>query len=351
MTGTATRPEAGAGRKERRGGVTIAEVAEAAGVSTPTVSKVLNGRPGVSAATRRQVEQVLAERGYEQRRPHPGAGSGLVDFVIETLDTQWATTLLRGAQTEAARLGLDLVLTTSSGDSFGTAAWVNHLAERGSEGVVLVAAHVHDSVETELSRLRMPVVLVDPVGATAPALPTVAATNWAGGRDATEHLIALGHTRIAVITGPMDEESHRDRLDGYRSALQRHGLPVDDSLIRHGDSLVTGGRTHGRDLLDRPDRPTAVVSGSDEQAYGVYLAAEELGLTVPEDLSVVGFDDVELCQWVTPHLTTVRQPLLEMGREAARIVIEMSRNELRPAPRTELATSLVERHSTAAPRR
>ncbi len=335
-------------RSTQRRGVTIAEIAQAAGVSVPTVSKVLNGRPGVSAATRRQVEQVLDEQGYEQRRPHPGSGSGLVDLVINGLDTQWATTLLRGAQAEVARLGLDLVVTTTETPASGR-TWVDHLSRRGSEGVILVAAQVHDVAERELSRLRMPVVLLDPIGAALPSLPTVAATNWAGGRDATEHLIGLGHTRIAFITGPLRDESHRDRLDGYRSALQRRGLRVDPALVRHGDSLVSGGVEHGTALLTLEDRPTAIVSGSDEQAYGVYLAAAELGLSVPRDVSVVGFDDVDLCQWVTPPLTTVRQPLLEMGREAARIVVEMSRASLRPSPRTELATSLVLRRSTAAP--
>ncbi|RZS62148.1 LacI family DNA-binding transcriptional regulator [Xylanimonas ulmi] len=335
------------GAKERRG-VTIAEVAQAAGVSVPTVSKVLNGRPGVSAATRRQVEQALDEQGYQHRRPYPGSGTGLVDFVINALDTQWATTLLRGAQAEVARLGLDLVVTTTATPSGGR-TWVEHLSRRSSEGVILVAADVHVAAEEELSRLRMPVVLLDPIGASAPSLPTIAATNWAGGRDATEHLIALGHTRIAVITGPIVDESHHDRLDGYRSALQRHGLPVDAALVRHGDSLVSGGVEHGRALLSLPERPTAIVSGSDEQAYGVYLAAAELGLSVPKDVSVVGFDDVDLCQWVTPALTTVRQPLREMGREAARIVVEMSRSALAPTQRTELATKLIVRRSTAAP--
>ena len=331
-----------------RGGVTIADVARLAGVSVPTVSKVLNGRPGVSEATRRQVEQVLDEQGYEHRRSHAGSGSGLVDLVINDLDTQWATSLLRGAQAEVARLGLDLVVTTTAAPTSGR-TWLEHLARRGSEGVILVAADVHEAAERELGRLRMPVVLLDPIGAAVPSLPTVAATNWAGGRDATEHLLGLGHKRIGFITGPLDDESHRDRLDGYRSALQRRGLPVDPALVRHGNSLVGGGVEHGAALLGLADRPTAVVSGSDEQAYGVYLAAAELGLTVPHDVSVVGFDDVDLCQWVSPTLTTVRQPLLEMGREAARIVVEMSRSDLTPAPRTELATSLVRRRSTSAP--
>jgi LacI family transcriptional regulator len=329
-------------------GVTIAEIATAAGVSVPTVSKVLNGRPGVSPSTREQVEQLLEERGYARRgRPRPS--SGLVDFVISDLDTQWATALLRGAQAEAARLGLDLVVTTTHGKPVGTPDWVEHLVQRGSDGVVLVVSELLDAGRQELERLRTPVVLVDPVRSGSASLATVVATDWAGGRDATQHLLELGHRRVGFITGPPEQECHRDRLDGYRAALSRAGLVHDPALVRNGDSLVSGGLRHGTDLLSMPDRPTAIISGSDEQAYGVYAAARALGLRIPDDLSVVGFDDVELCQWVSPQLTTVRQPLADMAREATRMVVELSRDGVQPASRLELATSVVVRQSTAPP--
>lgn len=331
------------------GGVTIAEIAAAAGVSVPTVSKVLNGRKGVSAATRREIERLLAEHGYE-RRGRAGQGSGLIDFVISGLDTQWATALLRGSQMEAARLGADLVVTTAHGTPVGTPDWVEHLAQRGSDGVVLVVSELLPAGHEELQRLQMPVVLVDPVGSGAQALPTVAATDWAGGRDAADHLLDLGHRRIGFITGPADQVCHRDRLDGYRSALRRAGVEYDPELVRYGDSLVSGGRRFTPELLALAEPPTAIISGSDEQAYGVYQAARAAGLRVPQDLSVIGFDDVELCQWVSPQLTTVRQPLAEMAREATRMVIELAREGALPARRVELATSVVVRESTAAPR-
>jgi DNA-binding LacI/PurR family transcriptional regulator len=329
-------------------GVTIAQIASAAGVSVPTVSKVLNGRQGVSAATREQVQRLLEEHGYARRgRARPS--SGLVDFVISDLGTQWATALLRGAQAEAARLGLDMVVTTTHGEPVGTPGWVEHLAERGSDGVVLVVSELLDAGRDELQRLRTPVVLVDPVRSAPASLTTVVATDWAGGRDATEHLLGLGHRRIGFITGRPELECHLDRLDGYRSALLRAGLVPDPALVRHGDSRVGGGLRHGTELLRAADRPTALISGSDEQAYGVYQAARDLGLRVPEDVSVVGFDDVELCQWVSPPLTTVRQPLADMAREATRIVVDLSRGGVRPTSRLELATTVVVRQSTAAP--
>ncbi len=327
--------------------VTIADIAAEAGVSVPTVSKVLNGRKGVSARTRSEIERLLSEHGY-QRRPRAGTGSGLLDFVISGLDTQWAVSLLRGAQAEAARLGYDLVITTTHGNPVGAPDWLDHLVERGSDGVVLVVSRLLPAAKAELDCLRMPVVLVDPVGSGDQALPTVAAADWAGARDATEHLIALGHTRIGMITGPIDLSCHQDRLDGYRSALQRAGLAYDESLVRYGDSLVGSGATHGLDLLRLPEPPTAIMSGSDEQAYGVYQAARQLGVRIPDDLSVVGFDDVELCQWITPQLTTVHQPLEDMAREATRMVVDRSRGVAGPAPHLELGASIVVRDSTSA---
>lgn len=331
-------------------GVTIAEIAEMAGVSVPTVSRVLNGRGGVAEGTRRVVTRLLEERGYERRRRPPPPTTGLIDFVISSLETQWATTLLRSAQLEAARLGADLILTTTHGRPVGGPGWIEHLSRRGSDGVVLVVSELLPAAREQLERLHMPVVLVDPVGTANQPFATVAATDWAGGRDATDHLLALGHTRIGFVTGPIEQICHRDRLDGYQAALRRAGVDPDPTLVRHGDSLLSGGRRLGQELLSLPDPPTAIISGSDEQAYGIYLASREMGLRIPEDLSVVGNDDVDLCQWISPQLTTVRQPLAEMAREATRTVIELSRGGVPPGARVELATSVVVRASTAPPR-
>ncbi|MCL1899262.1 MAG: LacI family DNA-binding transcriptional regulator [Promicromonosporaceae bacterium] len=332
----------------KRGGVTIAQIAADAGVSAPTVSKVLNGRPGVSAALRQRIEALLDEQGYVQRRVAPGSG-GLVDFVIESIDTAWSTALLGGAQEQAALLGMDLAVTAISHRTEGAASWVDHICRRGSNGVVLVAADLSEASAQEFARRQIPVVLIDPTTCSSASLPVVAGTNWAGALEATDHLVGLGHTRIGFITGPLDSETHCDRLDGYRSALGRHGLPADPELVRGGDSLVKGGFEQGLALLQLPEPPTAIISGSDEQALGIYRAAAKLGVSIPQHLSVVGFDDVALCKWVTPELTTVHQPLHEMGREATRIAVEMGTTGLEPSASTLLSTTLVVRGSTAPP--
>lgn len=330
-------------------GVTIAQVAAAAGVSVPTISRVLNGRSGVSAEKREEIERLLVEHGYERRARHDRGG--LIHFVITDLDTQWAMTLLRGAEAEATRLGFDLIVKTTHGSPVGTPDWVDHVVRRGTSGVVLVVSELSDTGREELESVHVPIVLVDPVGTGPQSSVTVAATDWAGGRDATEHLIGLGHRRIGFITGPLSEECHRDRLDGYRAALLRAGIEPDPELVRNGDSLISGGLRQTPALLRLAEPPTAIISGSDEQAYGVCKVAKEAGLAIPDDLSVIGFDDVELCQWVTPQLTTVRQPLEQMAREATRIVIELAKGGTRPNQRIELSTSVVVRESTAPPRR
>ena len=329
--------------------VKMAEIAARAGVSIPTVSKVLNNRPGVSEATRARVEQIVSDAGYE-RRSKGALDTGLIDIVVPGLDTQWAADLMRGAHLEAAAAGVDLVVSTTGGGEFAPATWVQRVAHRGTDGVVLVVSDLTDEARDEIARLNAPVVLIDPVGNDAHGFATVSATDWAGGSGATAHLLALGHRRIGFITGRLDLASHQDRLDGYRAALRRVGIAEDPRLVREGNSLVQGGIDHGRALLELLDPPTAIVSGSDEQAYGIYLAARERGLTIPDDLSVIGFDDVDLCQWVQPTLTTVRQPLVDMAREATRMVIESARGRTLAHPRVELATSIVVRESTAPPR-
>lgn len=327
--------------------VTISEIATRAGVSVPTVSKVLNGRIGVSETTRGRVLGLLNDAGYERRGMQRRQLVGLVDFLIRDIDTLWATALLHGAEQEAGRLGVSLVVTATHGRRVGNKHWLHTLMSRRSDGVVLVVSQLQPGAAEQLARLNMPLVIVDPVGSADPAIPTVAATNWAGGLAATEHLLGLGHRHIGMVTGPDSLMCSRDRLDGYRAALRRAGITPDDAWVRYGDFQVEGGHRGAASLLDAADPPTAIFAGSDQQAYGVYQAARERGLRIPEDLSVVGFDDVELCQWVSPALTTVRQPIAEMAREATRMVVELAQHGHAPVPRVELATSLVVRQSTA----
>lgn len=327
--------------------VTIAEIARAAGVSVPTVSKVLNDRADVSAGTRERVRSAMTELGY-RRRPSAPRRSGLVDVVLSSLNSPWVVEVLRGAEAEARRGGAQIVLTSTDGAPVGGRRWLDALAAHRSDGLVLVVSEPAPEAGAALAALDVPIVLLDPVGGCDPSLATVGATNFAGSVSAVEHLLDLGHRRIAVISGRPELQCSRQRVDGYRAALHRAGVDVDEDLVRFGDFQTTGGRAGAAALLDLPEPPTAIFAGSDVQAVGVYQEAHARGLRIPEDLSVVGFDDISVCEVLTPALTTVHQPLTRMAAEAVRLALAGRDDEGLPA-RIELATSLVVRGSTAPP--
>jgi LacI family xylobiose transport system transcriptional regulator len=216
--------------------------------------------------------------------------------------------------------------------------------------VVLVFSSLPPELKRQLRARSIPFVIIDPAGNPDPDVPSVGSANWAGGLAATRHLIELGHRRIAIVTGPGDALCSLARLDGYRSAMSMAGLEVDPALTAFGDFHAEGGFAQAKRLLGLPERPTAVFAGSDLQALGVMEAARVCGLRVPEDLSVVGYDDLDIAQWASPALTTVRQPLREMAEQATRLILALRAGEGPAAPtRLELATTLVVRSSTVAP--
>jgi LacI family transcriptional regulator len=230
-------------------------------------------------------------------------------------------------------------------------SWTSALASHDTDGVILVTSKLTQAQLEQLRSGGIPLVVVDPANPPPSELASVGATNWAGGLAATEHLLGLGHRRIAAIAGPGDYLCSRARIDGYRSALERAGIRFDPVLVRHGDFHHEGGFLCGGDLLGLPARPTAIFAGSDQQAFGVYEAARQRGLRIPQDLSVVGFDDLPVARWGSPPLTTVRQPLAEMGRAAAQMLGELIENISLRSRRVELSTDLIRRESTGPPAR
>jgi LacI family transcriptional regulator len=216
----------------------------------------------------------------------------------------------------------------------------------GVVGLIALAVAVPDSVLLAAEELEMPVVTIDPIDTTESRLVSIGSTNWAGGRSATEHVIKLGHRRIAWIGGPLGSAPSLERFHGYQAALDSAGITPDRALIRHEAFSVEAGQRHGHDILSLDERPTAIVAGNDEIAVGVLSAAKELGITVPGELSVTGFDDTPQTLWTTPRLTSVRQPLIGMGRMAVETVLGMA-DGVQPASRhLQLATTLSIRDST-----
>ena len=331
--------------------VTITAIAREAGVSVPTVSRVVNGRSDVAPETRAKVEELLRQYGYRRRTHAPGDRAALLDLVFNDLDSPWAVEIIRGVEEVAHSSGIGTVVSAIHDRAGAARQWMTNLRARASDGVILVTSVLEPLLHNELHRLGVPIVVVDPAGAPALSAPTVGATNWAGGLSATEHLIQLGHRRIGFIAGPPRLLCSRARLDGYRAALESAGLPLDEELEVPGDFYHESGFHGCRQLMRLDDPPTAVFAASDQMAMGAIEALRQRGLRVPQDISVVGFDDLPEMRWSAPPLTTVRQPLAEMGKVAARTVLRQARGEEIDSPRVELATELVVRASTAAPAR
>ncbi|HWM34372.1 MAG TPA: LacI family DNA-binding transcriptional regulator [Pseudolysinimonas sp.] len=329
--------------------MTLAAIAAEAGVSLSTMSKVLNGRPDVSAATRGRLEALLDQHGYLRRGAGGGTGGRLVELVFHELEAAWSMEIIKGVEDVAADHGMSVVLTRSGSRHSPDPDWVEGVLSRRPVGVVLVFSDLPPEYRAMLRSRAIPFVIIDPAGDPSPEVPSVGSANWSGGLMATRHLIELGHTRIAAITGPEDMMCSHARIDGFRSAMTAAGLPIRTDWIRFGDFHTAGGKQHGHELLRSGERPTAIFAGSDLQALGVLEAVRALGLRVPEDLSVVGYDDIPLATWVSPRLTTIRQPLKRMAEEATRLVLQMAEAPLETVPRMDLATSLVVRESTAAP--
>jgi LacI family transcriptional regulator, xylobiose transport system transcriptional regulator len=329
---------------------TIASIAAQAGVSAPTVSKVINGRSDVSPETRRRVEAVIREHGYE--RSHKSVHSApLLEVIFHEFESDWALEIIRGVEQVARENDMAVVLSEMQGRRTPGRSWLEGVLARRPTGVIAVLSDLNEGQRALLKSRGIPLVVVDPTGEPLHDTPSIGATNWNGGLAATRHLLSLGHRRIGVISGPESVLCSRARLDGYRAAMDEAGVPIDPQLIRTGNFHVEDGVNEGGALLRLPNPPTAIFAGNDQQAIGVYQAARELRLHIAEDLSVVGFDDLPVAAWVGPPLTTIRQPLMQMAIAGARLALRLARGEEPSQTRVELSTELIVRESTAPPNR
>ena len=333
--------------------VTIEDVARRAGVSKATVSKAVNGRSDIARDTRRRVFEAIEELGY---RPTTGRWEtprirSLV-AVLDVLESPYMVNVLQGVLAAATGFHTNLIVRLAPDRAVrvtraAARSWVAEQKEAGVVGIIGVTLAQPDAVLRAAEEHELPFVMVDPVDTQDSRIVSIGSTNWAGGRSATEHLLELGHRRIAWIGGPTGSEAARERFHGYRAALDSAGVDLDQALVRRDWFAVETGLTHGRELLALPLPPTAVVAGNDEIAVGVLAAARELGIPAPGQLSVVGFDDTPQATWVSPRLTSVHQPLIGMGRMAVETLLAMA-DGVQPASRhLQLATTLTVRDSTA----
>ncbi|MEW2625150.1 LacI family DNA-binding transcriptional regulator [Streptomyces sp. NPDC048106] len=331
---------------------TLALVAETAGTSVPTVSKVLRGGTDVSAETRAKVMDAVRAVGYT--RPGgtkiDGAGdesglSNVLTLVVTHFEGSWANLVTAGVGREAATAGLDVVMTLAEphGD------WVSRVLRRRTVGTIGALVDPNSAQFNALSAAGVPMVLIDPMSTPPSGAASIGVANWDGGRMAAEHLLSFGHVRMGVVAGHARHLFSRARVDGFRAAADTASSGEATVSVVHGGWNRDKAAAATHTLLDRDPGITGIFACSDPMALGIYDALNARGLRIPEDVSVIGFDDLPEAYCVSPGLTTVRQPTTELGAAAVRLLIDLSRSEdggpRRPA-RMELATELVVRASS-----
>lgn len=327
--------------------VTIIDVAREAGVSYATVSRVVNGKAHVTSEKRERVLRTMARLGYvanQQARSLAGGRSQVVGLLVPDLGTGYIGEIIRGIDQELEHVQYDLMLYTTHRRRAKETSYVATLSRGLADGMLLVLPRDPGAYLTALRQRGFPYVLIDHHGVDRTG-PAVGATNWQGGYDATQYLIELGHRRIGFITGTLDLACSTDRLAGYQAALHDAGLPTPPELVQTGDFFQPSGYRGTRELLALPERPTAIFASNDVMAFGVMEAVREHGLRIPHDISIVGFDDVPQAAHVHPPLTTVRQPLEEMGRAATRMLMSLIEKPQQSLSRIDLPTQLIIRNS------
>ncbi len=334
--------------------VTITDVAKRAGVSNTTVSRVSNNKPDVDQNTRARILQIIQEMGYVRNPAATGLIAGktnLIGFLVPSLHRPWTIEIIRGAAEGIEGTPYELVLYTTTFAERSQELFGRALSNGLTDGLLVMLPPDGKQYLSSLFDRGLPIVLIDD-RVSFPKLPTVMASSKEGAYQTTRHLIALGHQEIGVIAGPMEFACCRDRLEGYKLALTEAGIAFSPRLVAQGDFLEASGFAAMKAWLDSADvPPSAVFASNDEMAFGAMKAISSKGLKIPDDVSIVGFDDIPFAAWTNPPLTTVRQPLHDIGRKAVEMLIRQIEGESLSATSVELMTELVVRASTCERRR
>jgi LacI family transcriptional regulator len=329
---------------------TIREVAESAGVSYATVSHVINNTRLVSPETRERVLAAMAALNY---RPNALARSlrqgktNTIGLVLPDSANPFFAEISRSIEDETFRKGYSVFLCNTELDTQRELFYVDVLSKKQVDGIIFIAAGDQADSLDFLRRRNLPVVMIDR-NVPSVELDAVLTDNQLGGLLATRHLLDLGHTRIACIAGPSSITPSAERIIGYRKALEQAGLPYDESLVLRGDYHAQSGLEITHSILKMDPRPTAIFALNDLMAWGALRAAAEAGCSVPKDLAVVGYDDLELSRFTNPPLTTVAQPKKEIGVQAVNMLIDRMSQRNKPPTRVVLPPELIVRRSTQA---
>lgn len=336
------------GSHKKSQNVTIIDVARESGVSYSTVSRVLNGFEHVKDSTRQRVLEAAEKLGYVanlQARSLAGGKTNIIGILVPGLDNGYIGEIVRGADEELARSDYNMMLYTTHRYHGKESAYVKSIYSGLSDGLLLIVPITQKTYIDALKEQNFPYVLVDQADESS---NVVDSTNWQGAYDATTYLIELGHRKIAHITGMPEISTAHERLEGYKAALNDHNVPIKNDYIVEGDFNHQLGYKQSEKLLTMDDRPTAIFAANDLTALGTMEAARHCGLDIPEDISIIGFDDIPQSRLAFPKLTTIRQSLDQMGHAAVQLLLEQIAHPDNPPKRITLATQLVERESCRA---
>lgn len=328
--------------------VTIIDIAQEAGVSYSTVSRVVNNKEYVKPEKRERVLQAMARLGYvanQQARSLAGGRSHVVGLLVRDLTTGYIGEIIRGIDLELTAQQYDLMLYTTHSRKTREVVHVTSIVRGLADGLLIILPTEPETYVNTLRQRNYPFVLIDYQGQDTPDL-TVVSANRSGAYQAMQYLVEGGHQRIGFITGDLNTNAGAERLAGYQTALTDYGLPLDPALIQSGDFFQPSGYQGALNLLALETPPTAIFASNDVQAFGVMEAVRDKGLRIPQDISIVGFDDIPQATQVHPPLTTVKQPLEDMGRIAAQFLIRQLQNPQEILHSITLPTQLILRQSS-----
>ena len=328
--------------------IKVGEIADLAGVSASTVSKVINGRSGISEHTRGLVERVLLEHGYSKPLVSTKL-SPTIELVVEYIEHNGTMELIKYASYWAQQAGLAITVTqTERGDA--TESCFRGIIDRNPQGVILQQMDGHNEQAKRLLRTRdIPVVVIDPIDTVDDDVMSVAIDNWTAGYQAGKHLIGLGHRRIGVIRGLLAMQTALARFNGFTAALFQAGIELPGQYVRDGDYFPAEiSYKAACELLELPEPPTAIFCCNDLSAVNTYRAARQHGLRLPDDLSVMGFDDIFPAEYLKPSLTSVHQPFSQIAQRAVQLIIDTRAGE-GVEQHVIFPTHVVARESTVPP--
>jgi len=328
--------------------ITIIDIAQEAGVSYSMVSRVVNNKEHVKPEKRERVLQAMARLGYvanQQARSLAGGRSNVIGLLVRDLTTGYTGEIIRGIDLELTAQQYDLMLYTTHNRKTREMVHVTSIVRGLADGLLIILPTQPESYINTLRQRNYPFVLIDYQGQDTEDL-TVVSANQQGAYQAMQYLIEAGHRRIGFITGTLETSAGTERLAGYKVALANYGLPIDPTLIQGGDFLQPSGYQGAQKLLDLEVPPSVIFASNDVQAFGVMEAVRDRGLRIPQDMSIVGFDDIPQATQVHPPLTTIQQPLEDMGRVATRLLIQRLQDPHVSLASVVLSTKLVIRQSS-----